>query len=146
MTVAEFKAQAAAKFAEGLTNPAFTLPTLLAVAAGVQSGAHWRRVSLGLASLVAVLLITTLWGWLPLDREPEKTVTRFQVPVPSGIDQTFWGRTSLALAPDGRSVVYNTRGQLYRRSFADFESTPIAGTEGAFTPFFSPNGEWVGSR
>ncbi len=132
------------KFADALTNPVFTFPTTHAAAIGGPTGGRWKRLTPGLGALAAVLLITTVWRWLPLDREAEMTVTRFQVPVPSGIDQTFWGRTSLALAPDGRSVVYSTRGQLYRRSFADFESTPIAGTEGARTPFFSPDGEWVG--
>lgn len=29
------------------------------------------------------------------------------------------------------------------RKLSDFESTPIAGTEGGQSPFFSPNGEWL---
>ncbi len=102
---------------------------------------RWR--SYGFAVLAAVLGVVALWGWL---RAPvaSSAPTRFTVPVPGGIDVTFWGLTLFALAPDGRSVVYSTGGQLYRRSFEDFESTPIPGTEGARAPFFSPDGEWVG--
>jgi WD40 repeat protein len=64
---------------------------------------------------------------------------------------------SVAISPDGRTVVYvasygsgpgvaslrpNTR--LYRRPIDSFESTPIRGTVGASSPFFSPDGRWVG--
>ena len=34
--------------------------------------------------------------------------------------------------------------QLYLRSLDDLEARPIDGTENAYEPFFSPNGEWVG--
>lgn len=55
----------------------------------------------------------------------------------------------VAISPDGSMVVYSAYGedrktQLYSRKLGSFESTPIAGTEGAQSPFFSPNGEWLG--
>jgi serine/threonine-protein kinase len=54
----------------------------------------------------------------------------------------------LALSPDGRLLVYvgvqNGTRRLYLRDLNRFEPTPIAGTEGAEGPFFSPDGEWVG--
>ena len=101
----------------------------------------WR--SYGFAAVAAVLGVLAVWGWL---RAPvaSSLPTRFAVPVPGGIDMTFWFQVPFALAPDGRTVVYSTGGQLHHRSFADFESTPIAGTEGAGTPFFSPDGQQVG--
>ena len=34
--------------------------------------------------------------------------------------------------------------QLYQRPLDQFDSTPIAGTEGAFNPFFSQDGRWIG--
>jgi serine/threonine-protein kinase len=36
------------------------------------------------------------------------------------------------------------RSQLYLRSLNQFKTTPIRGTEGAHSPFFSPDGEWLG--
>ena len=58
------------------------------------------------------------------------------------------GRPSLALSPDGSQLVYvvNRQGQrqLYLRPMGDFAARPLPGTEGAFQPFFSPDGEWVG--
>jgi hypothetical protein len=54
----------------------------------------------------------------------------------------------LAVSPDGTRVVYvaNPDGQeqLYLRRLDQFEATPIAGTENAAQPFFSPDGLSVG--
>ncbi|PWT89119.1 MAG: hypothetical protein C5B55_11900 [Blastocatellia bacterium] len=57
------------------------------------------------------------------------------------------GRTALALSPDGATLVYvgeqNGKSQLFARPFDSFNARPIAGTEGAYAPFFSPDGRWV---
>jgi serine/threonine-protein kinase len=57
-------------------------------------------------------------------------------------------RTVMAIAPDGRSLVFSAvRGnqqQLYRRRLTELEATPIGGTDGAHSPFFSPDGRWLG--
>jgi serine/threonine-protein kinase len=58
------------------------------------------------------------------------------------------GRTSLAIAPDGARLVYvaqrDATTQLYLQEFAKLEATPLPGTAGAFHPFFSPDGRWIG--
>ena len=57
-------------------------------------------------------------------------------------------RTVMALAPDGRLVVFSaTRGtvtQLYQRDLHQADARPIPGTEGGSEPFFSPDGAWIG--
>jgi serine/threonine-protein kinase len=57
-------------------------------------------------------------------------------------------RTAIALAPDGRSIVFaglqGKQQQLWLRSLDRPEATPIAGTEQAAAPFFSPDGRWIG--
>ena len=54
----------------------------------------------------------------------------------------------MALSPDGTRLVYvaNRGGkrQLYLRQIDRLEATPIPGTEGGLSPFFSPYGEAVG--
>jgi serine/threonine-protein kinase len=54
------------------------------------------------------------------------------------------GRTAIALSPDGSLLVFageqNGRSQLFARHLDSFEARPIAGTEGAYAPFFSPDG------
>jgi len=53
-----------------------------------------------------------------------------------------------ALSPDGTRLVLRARGaegsQLYLRELAGFETRALPGTQTAATPFFSPDGRWVG--
>ena len=62
--------------------------------------------------------------------------------IPFGI-----GRTALAISPDGSLIAYsaerNGKAQLSLRALDRFEAKPVSGTEGAFSPFFSPDGQWV---
>ena len=55
---------------------------------------------------------------------------------------------ALALAPDASELIFssarlNEPSHLYRRSLADETVTLIPGTEGATSPFFSPDGQWL---
>jgi serine/threonine-protein kinase len=58
------------------------------------------------------------------------------------------GQPALAVSPDGSNLVYVAREgvntKLFKRPLDKFEAEPLAGTEGAFYPFFSPDGKWVG--
>jgi serine/threonine-protein kinase len=57
-------------------------------------------------------------------------------------------RTALALSPDGRILVFagthQGKQQLFSRRLDGDTAAPIAGTDGAEGPFFSPDGRWVG--
>jgi eukaryotic-like serine/threonine-protein kinase len=59
-------------------------------------------------------------------------------------------RTSIALTPDGRTLVIRALGdrteELFVRRLDTLELTRLAGTEGADSPFISPDGAWVGYR
>lgn len=54
----------------------------------------------------------------------------------------------VALSPDATRLVYVGQSSggtmLYSRELAGPEVVPLAGTEGAIHPFFSPDGQWVG--
>jgi serine/threonine protein kinase/WD40 repeat protein len=61
------------------------------------------------------------------------------------------GRTQIVFAPDGRSIVFSassdgtwSKAMLYRRSLDSNEANPIPYTEGAISPFISPDGKWIG--
>ena len=57
-------------------------------------------------------------------------------------------RPALALSPDGSQLAYvaiqDGKQQLYLRAMDSLEARPIPGTEGAVSPFFSPDGQWLG--
>jgi serine/threonine protein kinase/Tol biopolymer transport system component len=57
-------------------------------------------------------------------------------------------RTDVALSPDGTFLVFSgrtgVRQQLYLHQMNRLGSVPIAGTENSNSPFFSPDGQWLG--
>ena len=57
-------------------------------------------------------------------------------------------RTAVALSPDGKTLVFSAiwggTQQLYARRMDQLSATPISGTSGGYSPFFSPDGQWVG--
>ena len=54
----------------------------------------------------------------------------------------------IAISPDGARLVYMRRAgeaaPLVVRRLDEFEEQPLDGTDGARTPFFSPDGRWIG--
>jgi serine/threonine-protein kinase len=70
------------------------------------------------------------------------------LPLPAETELSFANRPAIAVSPDGRTVVFRATSQsiarLYRRGLDESVAEPIAGTEGGFAPFFSPDGEWLG--
>ena len=115
-------------------------------------GGTGRRVALGLALLGNVGLAAALawWIWRPL---PPPPLTRQQVVLwrhslqdPLSPGATIVGR-QVTIAPDGRTIVYTDSGpdgwSLWRKT-QDALPQPIPGTKGAISPFFSPDGQWVG--
>jgi serine/threonine-protein kinase len=136
----------AAKFAEALKNPAFTLPTTANLARtpttrlGLAIEPRWLGWVIPLAfAALAGLAVAGWWKQEELHGNP----TRFVVPVPTGYTD-FFGNHTLALSSDGRMLVYGTEGRLYIKALDEFEGEPLIGTEGAMGPFFSPDGRWLG--
>jgi serine/threonine-protein kinase len=91
-------------------------------------------------------------GWLAfrVERGAAQDVVRLVVSLPRDQQLAIANEASLAIAPDGRRVVYaaasppGSRPRLFLRDLKRFEAQPIAGTEGAIGPFFSPDGRWLG--
>jgi Tol biopolymer transport system component len=100
-------------------------------------------IAAALAGVVAVAL------WLATSRPPaDRAPVRVAVPLPSDVALFNIGRgSSVAVSPDGGRIVYSGvaggRRRLYMRALDGLESVPIAGTEGATSPFFSPDGRWI---
>src|SRR5206468_2880314 len=66
---------------------------------------------------------------------------------PSPNSLTRPSRTAISISPDGRRVVFAGIHagvtQVYLRELDRATAAPIAGTEGAHAPFFSPDGAWI---
>ena len=115
---------------------------------------RWVPVLLGGAAFIAIA--TGLVSWLEGQRptgHTESPVTRLSLKIEGettsnlrlSVNRFF---SPFALSPDGARLVFQARGngssQLYLRELSGFETRSIPGTETATTPFFSPDGQWIG--
>ena len=91
---------------------------------------------LGLATL-------GLAGWMLRPKtQPPAPVTRFQIPLPEKVNFN----TYLLLSPDGRKLVFNATGTdgLWIRDLGALEWRRLPYTEGAASPFWSPDSRFIG--
>jgi serine/threonine protein kinase/Tol biopolymer transport system component len=107
------------------------------------SGRRAWMVALGVAAvLIGVMAIPTVRHLreTPPQSSPE---TRTEIVTPATTDAT-----SFALSPDGRQIVFVASGdgasRLWLRSLTGTTAQPLAGTEGARYPFWSPDSGSVG--
>lgn len=101
----------------------------------------WLTISLLLA---AALMATFYWLRQP---SPPARVTRLSIPLPKETSTLSSLAPDLALSPDSGRLVFSasmgkTR-QLWLRSLDSFATQPLAGTEGADSPFWSPDGNYI---
>ena len=102
----------------------------------------------GLCTLLLGLAIAGLAIW-NLKPTPPRPVSRLTITLPPG--QQIAGLENgpaVVLSPDGTRLAYvaiqGGTQQLYLRAMDSLEARPIPGTEGASSPFFSPDGQWLG--
>jgi serine/threonine protein kinase len=108
-----------------------------------------RILSLAVSCLILGSVVTgaVIWRLKPAS-EPE-LVSRVSITLPP--DHRLLQRMDtpiLGLSPDGKKLAYlsssGSAQQICLRRMDSFEATSIAGTEGGFNPFFSPDGRWLG--
>jgi eukaryotic-like serine/threonine-protein kinase len=104
----------------------------------------WQALA---AILGLVVLALTIGNVLRAPGPPTRPIARV-LTLPPADRLALRNTPALALSPDGTRLVYvaNRGGstQLYLRPLDRFEETPIPGTEGAESPFFSPDGQSIG--
>jgi eukaryotic-like serine/threonine-protein kinase len=138
--------QSARDLAFALSSLSGALPTTTG-ARQVRSrsrAANWR-VTATVALISATLAGGLAWRLRPaVDATPR--VVRSTLTLPPGVAAAIGG--AVAFAPDGASVVYvgaqGGRQQLYRHRLDESVARPVADTDNADSPFFSPDGRWIG--
>ena len=116
-----------------------------------------RTAWLMLAGAAALAVTAGVWNVTrPTNPGPDGSrIRRLELRLPEGgpLARTWSmplgvGQPSIAISPDGARLVYvlERQGvtQLYLRVIDQMQVTPIPSTEGAFGPFFSPDGSWIG--
>jgi len=142
----------AREFADALGNAAFTSHAGLPDGTQAVGAAAPRRTISGMGMLVAVLLAAALWGWLrpaPTAKTSRQRVVLWQHAAGEFLSPSV-GRfaTQAAIAPDGSSIVFTDSVdgsyRLMQKLRGQRDPTPMPGTEGGLSPFFSPDGKWIG--
>jgi eukaryotic-like serine/threonine-protein kinase len=101
----------------------------------------WSSVTLLLAGVVGVA------SWL-MKPGPQRSVSHAVITLPRGQRLAGLDEAAIALSDDGTQLAYvalqgNTQ-QIYLRSMDNPQPRAITGTEGGTSPFFSPDGQWLG--
>jgi serine/threonine-protein kinase len=109
------------------------------------------------AGALAVALTVTVALWIPLRYGPRRAAPLHSVEPPAvRLDLDLGADVSpsttgpaVVLSPDGTRLVFVSQSQggrprLFSRRLNDPKATQIPGAEGAHTPFFSPDGQWIG--
>ncbi len=141
----------AAQFTEALSNTSLTMPaTAMGISAPGTSGTGttWNRMTKAFAAVATIASVAAVLGWM--QPESSKPVTRYRM-MPADPDQSvdlvqrLGG--NIALAPDDSRLAFLGLGpnlsQIYVRERDQLDARVIAGTGGATTPTFSPDGERI---
>ena len=122
-----------------------------ATATAVSRYAGGRRVRSSAVSILVLGCITALFGCNTTPAPPSEmstSIARSVITLPPVERLAGLNSTAVALSPDGIHLILVVRAgdsrQLVLRLIDRGESALIAGTEGAESPFFSPDGQWVG--
>ena len=117
-------------------------PGALAVAASSRGRLPWMAAAAVLAALVGALAVPALRD-LRRTPPPAPSEMRLEITTPA-TDAPL----QFALSPDGRSLVFVASGdgppRLWLRPLGEAEARPLAGTEGATAPFWSPDSRSIG--
>jgi serine/threonine-protein kinase len=109
----------------------------------------WRSaLPWAIACAFGVALVSGLVVWAPWRATPAPAPRHLLANI--GVDASLVTDRGAAaiLSPDGTTLAFSARqdsqSRLFLRKLDRLQATPLAGTEGAVYPFFSPNGLWVG--
>ena len=99
-------------------------------------------------AVAAVAVVAALGAWLLRPAAPQTTGERVVTSIVAPTEQGFDISRGMALSPDGRRIVFPARGegntkQLWIRHLDRITAEPLPGTERGFSPFWSPDGEWL---
>jgi Tol biopolymer transport system component len=144
----------AAERFQSARDAAFALESLSASGAttmtsATRSGQSTRPLTIAAAVAAIAAVIWLAWN-LGAARSGDHAaqVVRLDVALPPGrLFPEMKDMTSLAFAPDGRTLYYvgalNGTRQVFQRRLDSIESEAVAGTEGATQVFAFPDGEWL---
>jgi serine/threonine-protein kinase len=120
-----------------------------AIAAPKDSGAtqaapaSTSKLLLAVATTLAIVAVLTSLALWRSTRPVERPLVRLDVDLGPDVSLVSLRGTDAILSPDGTRLVYVSQGRLFTRRLDQPNANELAGTQGTYAPFFSPDGQWV---
>ena len=116
--------------------------------AAVAAAPAWRRaLPWAWATVSTVALLAGLVTWAPWRSAPAPTPRKLLASIGADASLPTSVGASAILSPDGTTLAFVARqagpARLFIRKLDQLQAAPLAGTEGAENPFFSPDGQWL---
>jgi serine/threonine protein kinase/Tol biopolymer transport system component len=122
-------------------------PAAAPVTAHATIPASRRALPWAIAGVLGVALVSTLLMWAPWRTTAVPSPRRLLASIGVDASLTTDRGAAAVLSPDGKTLVFSARQEnrtrLFIRALDQLQATPLAGTEEAAYPFFSPNGQWI---
>jgi serine/threonine-protein kinase len=143
----------AAQLVEALGDPGYATSVSPAVRGMPASGGSRLRALTrhpALAAVISGLVLGMLglaagWAtWRPRPPTFPPAVLRYGITLPDSVAWQDGDGGTIALAPDGSVFAYTSRAGLMLRSSDRLDPVPVPGGRRALSPFFSPDGRWIG--
>ncbi len=100
-------------------------------------------------AIAAVLVLVGIAGWAAWWRATRvveqglRPLVRLDVDLGPDVSLNSYNGADVILSPDGQRLVFVSRGRLFTRRLDQPNAIELGETEGAYAPFFSPDGHWV---
>ena len=138
-------ADARLELEEAIAPPSWEMTTQDRERTSLMKGALPWAIAMLMTLIAAIMVYRVDWK----GQGQRVTPAHLQIVLPEGLRLAVdTAHPTLALSPDGSRLVFvaadGVTRRLYLRHLAGSESREIAGTEGAASPFFSLDGEWIG--
>ena len=96
-------------------------------------------------AVLAVVAAGASWVAYRATRPAElKPLVRLEVDLGRDVYLNALGGSDIILSPDGSRIAYLSRNHLFTRKLDQLGATELQITAGATSPFFSPDGQWIG--
>jgi Tol biopolymer transport system component/predicted Ser/Thr protein kinase len=115
------------------------------VSTPASSAARRRLLPWIAVAVLAVVAAGASWIAYRSTRPAElKPLVRLDVDLGRDVSLTALGGSDVIISLDGTRIAYLSRGRLFTRKLDQPAATELTVTAGATSPFFSPDGQWIG--
>jgi Tol biopolymer transport system component/predicted Ser/Thr protein kinase len=109
------------------------------------SGARREKLPWIVVAVLGIVAVGASWIAYRATRPAElKPLVRLEVDLGHDVYLNALGGSDIILSPDGTRIAYLSQNHLFTRRLEQPTATELSITPGATSPFFSPDGQWIG--